>query len=78
MQLRKLAQIECLAIYSGMNTFAISGMTCANCARKVATAIQCAGLGAVFQLPMSVVTIVENVGMAAMAAMATMAAMMLI
>jgi copper chaperone CopZ len=31
--------------------------------------IQCACLGTVFQLPMSVVTIVENVGMAAMAAM---------
>ena len=31
----KLAQIECLAIYSSMNTFAISGMTCDNCARKV-------------------------------------------
>jgi copper chaperone CopZ len=30
--------------------------------------IQCACLGTVFQLPMSVVTIVENVGMAAMAA----------
>ncbi len=31
--------------------------------------IQCACLGTVFQLPMSVVTIVENAGMAAMAAM---------
>jgi copper chaperone CopZ len=31
--------------------------------------IQCACLGTVFHLPMSVVTIVENVGMAAMAAM---------
>ena len=30
--------------------------------------IQCACLGTVFQLPMSVVTIIENVGMAAMAA----------
>ena len=30
--------------------------------------IQCACLGTVFQLPMSVVTIVENLGMAAMAA----------
>lgn len=32
------------------------------------TTIQCACLGTVFQLPMSVVTVVENVGMAAMAA----------
>jgi copper chaperone CopZ len=31
--------------------------------------IQCACLGTVFQLPMSVLTVVENVGMAAMAAM---------
>jgi copper chaperone CopZ len=31
--------------------------------------IQCACLGTVFQLPMSVVTIIENVGMAAMAAL---------
>jgi copper chaperone CopZ len=32
------------------------------------TSIQCACLGTVFQLPMSVITIIENVGMAAMAA----------
>lgn len=32
------------------------------------TTIQCACLGTVFQLPMSVITVVENLGMAAMAA----------
>jgi hypothetical protein len=31
--------------------------------------IQCACLGTVFQLPMSMVTIIENLGMAAMALM---------
>lgn len=37
-------------------------------ANVVKQSIQCACLGTVFQLPMSVVTIVENLGMAAMAA----------
>jgi copper chaperone CopZ len=41
------------------------GVIQANLAKQ---SIQCACLGTVFQLPMSVVTIVENLGMAAMAA----------
>jgi hypothetical protein len=41
------------------------GVVQANLAKQT---IQCACLGTVFKLPMSVVTIIENLGMAAMAA----------
>ncbi len=48
-----------------LSTVGAIGVIQANMSKQT---IQCACLGTVFQLPMSVVTIIENVGMAAMAA----------
>jgi copper chaperone CopZ len=48
-----------------LSVIGASGVIQANLSKQT---IQCACLGTVFQLPMSVVTVVENLGMAAMAA----------